>query len=39
MVLDWDQRNEVGIVNVENDKVCVSPIGRDGETTGLVGED
>ncbi len=38
-VLDWDQHNEVGIVDVDNDKVSMSPVGRDGETASLVGED
>ncbi len=38
-VLDWDQHYEVGIVDVENVEVRMSPVGRDGETDGLIGED
>ncbi len=38
-VLDWDRCYEVGIVDVENVEVRMSPVGRDEETAGLIGED
>ena len=32
------QSNEVGVINIEDDKVRIASIGRDGEAAGLIGE-
>ncbi len=37
-VFDGNRRNEVGIIDVEDDKVCVATVGRDWEAVCLIGE-
>ena len=37
--LDWYRANVVGIVDVENNDVCVAPVGGDGEPACLIAGD
>ncbi len=37
-VFDGNGRNKVGIINVEDDKVCVAVVGCDWEAARLIGE-
>ncbi len=38
VVFDGNGRNEVGVIDVEDDKVCVAVVGRDWEAARLIGE-
>ncbi len=38
LILDGNGGNEVGVVDIENDKICVATIGREWELPSLVGE-
>ena len=37
-ILDGNGGNEVGVVDVEDNKVCIAAIGGDWEAAGLIGE-
>ena len=37
-ILDGNGSDEVGIVDIEDDQVSVAAVGRDGETSSLIGE-
>jgi len=37
--LDWYRANVVGIVDVENNNVCVAPVGGDGKSACLIAGD
>jgi hypothetical protein len=37
-ILDGNGGNEIGVVDVEYNKVCVTAVRRDGEASSLIGE-
>jgi hypothetical protein len=37
-VFDGNRRDEVGVIDVEDDKVCMATVGRDWEAAHLIGE-
>jgi hypothetical protein len=38
-ILDWDGGNEIGVVDIEDDKISVATVGCDGEAACLVSEE
>ncbi len=38
MILDGNGTNCIGIVDVEDDNICVAVVGCDGEVASLIGE-
>jgi len=39
LALDWYRANIVGVVDVEDNDVCVAPVGGDGEPACLIAGD
>jgi hypothetical protein len=36
---NWNVTNCVGVVDIENDNICVAAVGHDGEAAGLISEE